>query len=311
MLTVLGAVWSVEAFAGGQTPGATQALSGTAKQVLAWLPGERSATGWKRSKPPQVFGAGNLWEFIDGAADTYVGYGFEELVSVTCTDAQLGAEATIDVYRMADALNAFGIYAQERNPRATFLSVGAEGYEAPNVLTFWNGRYYVKLRAVPAGPRVAASLRVLAQRISERIGPPANLARAIPAFPPTGQVPHSIRYLPRDVLGQAYLSNGFEVQYTAGATRWRLTTAAFGAAEQAATALNRYKTFVASSGHVAREIASPGEGGFVGSDPYNGLLVAVRAGGRLVVALGAPSERAAMETIGALLGRSPSRQEEP
>jgi hypothetical protein len=308
---ILGIVWAVDAFAGGQAPGTTQALSASAKQVLAWLPDDRSGAGWKRSRPLQVFGADSLWEFIDGAADTYVNYGFEELVSVTCTDAQLGAEATIDVYRMADALNAFGIYAQERNPRATFLSVGAEGYEAPNILNFWNGRYYVKLRATPAGPRVAASLRALARRIGDAVGAPTNLARAIPAFPPTGQVSHSIRYVPRDVLGQAYLSNGFEVQYASGATTWRLTTAAFGGAEQAAAALGRYKTFVASSGHVAREIASPGEGGFVGSDPYNGLLVAIRAGQRLVIALGAPSERAAMETIGALLGRSQSQQEEP
>ena len=90
-----------EALDGPRQGPSGQALSAGAKQVLAWLPGERSATGWKRAKPPQVFGADNLWEFIDGAADTYVTYGFEELVSVTCADPQLGAEATIDVYRMA------------------------------------------------------------------------------------------------------------------------------------------------------------------------------------------------------------------
>ncbi len=281
-----------------------QALSAQAKQVLGWLPGERSAAGWKRSKPPQVFTADNLWEFIDGAADVFVAYGFQELVSVTCVDAQLGAEATIEIYRMADPLNAFGMYAQERNARATFLPVGAEGYEAPNILNLWNGPYYVKLRATPANARVAASLRTLAKRISDGIGTPSSLAREVPAFPAPGQVPHSTKYLPKNVLGQSYLVNGFEVQYTSGATRWRLTTSAFPSAQQAIEGVTRYKTFVASSGHVARDVSSPGDGGFVGSDPYNGLLVAVRSGARLVVALGAPSEATAIQTITSLLARS-------
>jgi hypothetical protein len=307
-LTILGVAWSANAFASGQAPGG-QALSASAKQALAWLPGERSVTGWRRTKPPQVFGADNLWEFIDGAADAYVGYGFEELVSVTCADAQLAAETTIDVYRMADALNAFGIYAQERNPRATFLTVGGEGYEAPNVLNFWNGRYYVKLRATPTNARIAASLRTLAQQISERIGPPATLARTIPPFPAAGQVPHSVKYLPANILGQAYLTNGFEAQYTSGVTRWRLTTASFRSAQQATEALGRYRTFVASNGRISRDVTAPGDGGFVGSDPYNGLLVVIRAGERLVFALGAPSEPAAIDMVTALLARSRPRQE--
>ncbi len=284
--------------AGGDT------LSASAKRVLAWLPGDRSTTGWKRVKPPQVFGPDNLWEFIDGAADSYVTYGFEELVSVTCTDAQLAAEATIDVYRMGDALNAFGIYAQERNARAAFLPIGAEGYEAANILNFWNSRYYVKLRATPANPRVAAALRTLAKRISDGIGAPTTLGRAVPAFPRAGQVAHSVKYVPRNVLGQSYLSNGFEAQYNAGATRWRMVTAAFPTAKEAAEGLTRYKTFVASAGRIAREIPSPGEGGFVGSDPYNGLLVAVRSGQGMVIAVGAPSESAALDMVSAMVLRS-------
>jgi len=291
-----------------QPASAPQVLSASASQVLAWLPGEQGAPGWKRAKAPQVFGPDNLWEFIDGAAETYLAFGFQELVSVTCAEPELAAEATIDIYHMADVLNAFGIYAQERNPNATFIEVGAEGYAAPNVLNFWNGPYYVKLRATLASDRVAASLQSLSKRISDAIGPAPKLPSIVPAFPSRAQIPHSIKYLPRDVLGQSYLADGFEAQYRAGSKSYRLTTASFESEQEAAGAFARYKAFIASAGHVARELRSSGNGGFVGSHPFYGLIVAIHSDRRLIVTLGAPSERSALDLITALLAGSSSRE---
>ena len=70
--------------AGAAVP-ADASLPATARQVLTWLPGDKPVAGWKRTKAPQVFGPDNLWEFIDGAAETYLTFGFQELVSVSCT----------------------------------------------------------------------------------------------------------------------------------------------------------------------------------------------------------------------------------
>ena len=162
------------------------------------------------------------------------------------------------------------------------------------------------MRATPANEKVAASLQSLSERISDGIGPPPKLPSILPAFPSRDQVPRTIKYLPRDVLGQSYLANGFEAQYRAGGKSYRLTTASFESVQEAVDALARYKAFITSTGHVERELKSPGDGGFAGSDPFNGPIVAVRSGRKLVVTLGAPSERSALDLITALLAGSSS-----
>jgi hypothetical protein len=276
-------------------------LPATARQVLAWLPGDQPVAGWKRTKAAQVFGPENLWEFIDGGAETYLTFGFQELVSVACAEKDLGVEATIEVYRMADSLNAFGIYAQERNPNATFIATGAEGYAAPNIVNFWNDVYYVKLTATKTNDRIAAALVDLAKQVGRRIGPPSAAPAMALAFPPGDQVAHSVKYLPRDVLGQSYLANGFEAQYRIGSKACRLVTASFDSPQEGTDAFARYRGFLASSGRAVRKLLSPGDGGVAGSDSFNGSIVAIRSGSTLVFALGAPSERAGLDLIAALV----------
>lgn len=287
-------------------PASGSNVSPSARQVLAWLPGERAASGWRRAGAPQVVGPDNLWESIDGGAEAYLAFGFQELIAVTCSDPALAAEATIEVYRMADSLNAFGIYAQERSPAATFVAIGAEGYTAPNVVNFWNGSYYVKVTAMKTNDRIAASLLKLASDISARIGvpgpPPAGLGR----LPSRDQVAHSVKYLPRDILGQSYLVNGFEAQYRIGAKTCRLVTASFDSAADATGAFGRYRKFVSPSAPAGRKVSVPGAAdAFAGSDSFNGLIVAARAGSAIVVVLGAPSERAALELIRAFVSAQP------
>ncbi len=277
-------------------------LPATARQVLAWLPGDQPVAGWTRAKPPQVFGPDNLWEFIDGGAETFLTYGFQELVSVPCAARDLGVEATIEVYRMADGLNAFGIYAQERNPNATFVTTGAEGYAAPNIVNFWNGVYYVKLTATKTDDRIAASLAALANEIGRRIGPPSAAPAMVLAFPRGDQVAHSVKYLPRDVLGQSYLANGFEAQYRLGSKVCRLVTSSFDSAQEATDAFARYRGFLGSSGRAVRTLpSSPGDGGVAGSDSFNGSIVAIRSGSMLIFALGVPSERAGLDLVAAMV----------
>ena len=60
--------------------------------------------------------AENLWELIDGAADGFVTYGVQEVVTADYAQAGTGYEAVIEVYQMKDPLNAYGKYSEERNP---------------------------------------------------------------------------------------------------------------------------------------------------------------------------------------------------
>jgi hypothetical protein len=90
-------------------------------------------TGWKQSGEIQTFIPKTLYEYINGAADLYLTYDFQEL-KVAEYQNEKKASVTIDVYRHITPIHAFGIYSQERLPNANFINVGAQGYVEEEIL---------------------------------------------------------------------------------------------------------------------------------------------------------------------------------
>jgi hypothetical protein len=108
-------------------------------------------TGWKQSGEIQTFIPKNLYEYINGAADLYFAYDFQEL-KVAEYQNEKKASVTVDVYRHRTPLYAFGIYSQERLSEANFLDIGIQGYYEKGFLNFLTGPYYVKLSTINTGP---------------------------------------------------------------------------------------------------------------------------------------------------------------
>jgi len=100
--------------------------------------------GYKKLSNYPVFTPGNLWDFIDGAADNYLAFGFEEL---KVTEYEKGKNTIkLEIYRHKDNTEAFGIYSSEKSASFRFLNIGSQGYKADAALNFFKGKYYVKVR---------------------------------------------------------------------------------------------------------------------------------------------------------------------
>jgi hypothetical protein len=121
-------------------------------------------------------------------------------------------------------------------------------------------------------------------------------------FPKANQLPHTILYIPKDVLAQSYLANGFEAKYKAGDKEYKMILVALESATAAQDAMARYRQFLTKGGKEVKDLKSPGEGGFAGKDNFYGNMAAVRAGKNLVVALGVASEEAGKKAIAELIG---------
>jgi predicted small lipoprotein YifL len=258
----------------------------------AFLP----SSGWTRSKPSQPYSADNLWEFIDGAADTYVSYGVQQALGAGFRQA--GADVDVEIYDMGDALHAFGIYAQELPPSPQFVDAGAEGYTHGNVLRFWKGAYYVKLTSSAAAQPGPAGLTALAKGIAGKMPAGAALPGELSAFPAKNLVPNSKRFVPKDVLGQRSLGNGFEASYQDGAAVSRLVVVPFASPTDAAEAFARYRAFVSGGGTVPPGAADEA---FSGDDRFSGRVFAARAGATMAISLGAQAEAAAASLVGEYL----------
>ena len=124
--------------------------------------------GWSRDGEPESYFPESLFEYINGAADVYLSYEFEELATLSY-DSGEKSSLTIDIYRHGDLRNAFGIYSQEKSRSADFVSIGTEGYHDEGVLNFFHGPYYVKIMGFYLGENDKPLLTSVAQKIAGKL----------------------------------------------------------------------------------------------------------------------------------------------
>jgi hypothetical protein len=281
---------------GQRTPG--RSIPSSAGRALPDRSGE-----WIRAAEIQLFNAGDLWEFINGAAEQFLTYGFQELATARYTSDQTRTVVVAEVYRMEDARGAFGIYRQEASPKARAVALGVEGRASSNTIRFWTGTFYVKLTTPPGGGR-QREIEALGAAIAKSLGAAGGLPEEVRWFPPAGQLPDSVKYIPADALGQASFTHAFEAKYEGTGEGVTAMIVPFDSDAAAAAALARYETFMArAKGKV--KVTGPGEGGFSATDSFQGFILAVRAGSRLVISLGASDDRAAASLASAIIARLP------
>ena len=101
--------------------------------------------GWKLTEDPQIYNPDTLFEYIDGAAEAYLGYDFQQLLVSNYDKEGTESSVTIEIYDMGSPLNAFGIFSSERYPEIPEVPFGLAGYLEGEVLNFISGPYYIKL----------------------------------------------------------------------------------------------------------------------------------------------------------------------
>ena len=281
-----------------ETPAAVpQTRAAASRRLFAMLPAANQVQGWTVSRAPQSYTADNLWEAIDGAADGFVAYGVQEVVTANYKQAGTGNEAAVEIYQMKDALNAYGKYSEERNTDYRFIDVGNEAYSGGTSLNFWKGAYYVKITSFQPNDALAQEMVKLARSVAAKVSETGTEPPELSYFPKPNQIPHTSRYLPKDVLGQTYFTNGFEARYKAGTKESRLVLIVLDTPARAQEAIARYRQSVSKDGKNTRDVPTPGEGGFAGKDRFYGTLAAVRHGKHIVVALGTVDEETARKQL--------------
>lgn len=194
--------------------------------------------GWSVQADTAVYDPDNLWEYINGAADLFVLYGFEELRSATYRTPS-GEDVRAEVYRHATAADAYGMYSQERAPENRTVDCGTEGCEDAGMLNIVFGRWYLKVSA-PASVGHEALMQ-LAMSFDRLFGSPRGLPQEFALLPSDGRVPRSEQYIARDVLGYGFLSRAYLARYGNGdgAQIFLIRTPTPGDAERVRTALVR------------------------------------------------------------------------
>ena len=236
--------------------------------------------GWRLTGQPSVYSPANLWDFIDGAAESYLAYSFVELQ----VGEYIGPESVavrVEIYRHADGDNAFGIYSMERAPDYSFIEVGAQGYQEEGVLNFLTGNYYVKLSTHQKGS--AAALRSIAVHIDTSLAGGSMLPAGLNRLPSEGRRQNTEGYVGQSFLGYGFLHGAFTARYDGGL---QLFVMEYPTADSAAGALRRFLSVAPGT--------QAGPDRYRVSDPNNGPIAIARSGAFLYGIVGAPD--AAAET---------------
>jgi hypothetical protein len=168
--------------------------------------------GWKNPDSLSTYTSDNLWDIINGAADGYLLYDFEEMTMGDYTKPD-GQYITLEVYRHQTPEDAFGIFSQERPSKANYIDLGGQGYQEEANLNFFAGRYYIKIRCSGKSDADAKSVRNLGESIVNLINPASKIPSQVAIFPVEGKVLNSEQYINDNFMGYSFFKNAFVANY--------------------------------------------------------------------------------------------------
>jgi len=262
----------------------TCALPAVAGDDLIHILPSDGVEGWVLRETPRSFHAETLYEYIDGNADLFLSYGFQEVV-VGDYIAVGGNEGlvTVDVYDMGASLHAFGVYRSEKPLDVRAYPIGAEGYRTGNLLAFWQGGCYVKIATVE-GENSEAPGR-LAEVVAKKIVGQTALPDELKLLPVEDRVPGSERYFKQSALGHRFLDEVIGAQYRAKRGVAYLYLGNLGEIEKAEAALEALREFEREAKVEPSELSGIGEDAFAVRDRYFGETIVARLGQFVVLAM--------------------------
>ena len=223
---------------------------------------------WTLNVLPDVYTPANLWDLINGAAESYLSYDFVDLHLGDYEHAS-GSVIHAELYRHSSPVNAYGIYTAERSPDYSFIEVGAQGYLEEGVLNFLTGQFYVKLYSTDSGDDVQKALHTIGQKISGHLGQDNKLPELLGLFPKTGRLPYSDQYIRENFIGFEFLHSAFTVEYDGG---FKLFVIQGNNPEEIQEMAKQYLAFT------KQELDPASTPNLTFKDPYNGDIPAILAG---------------------------------
>ncbi len=168
--------------------------------------------GWEATIDKTVYGKLNLWEYINGAADLYLSYDFENLYIAEYLNKK-GQSVKVEIYKHSSSENAFGIYTAERMINYNFIDIGVQGYIEPDALNFLTGEHYVKMMSSGMTSVEQVALLSMAEEIYKALGENKKWPDIIDIFPADGKIANSENYIARDFLGYSFFHSAFTAEY--------------------------------------------------------------------------------------------------
>jgi hypothetical protein len=177
-------------------------------------PLEIKLDGLKPMGDTEFYNADNLFEKIDGRAPAYLNFNFQQLrcrsFSVIGTS---GSFVDVYEYRFDTPVNAFGMFALERDPKGESLTFAPDGYASGMGFFFRQGPRYLQVLASDQNAKTLALARAIAEDRAKNLPADDTGLDGRRRLPAGGLDPASVQFVQDNAQGQAFLKNVFQAKY--------------------------------------------------------------------------------------------------
>ena len=267
----------------------------------ALLPEESALGGWTIAEGPVEFGPGDLYDYMNGAAERYLSYGFVQALHLRYeVEGDDRSGITLDLYDMGSDQGAFGIYSMGRRRDSPASGWGTEGSIRANAAQAFQGRIFVHGVADYDEPSAVSTLHGMIRDVTGKIPGEDSWPAVLDPLPDHGLMARSEQYVAADLLGHSFLPGGVLATYRIGDHEARLFFSDLGSAARAREAVALLEDRRAARVDV-ESTPSPGAGGFSYSDPEAGSGTVISAG-RFVAGIHSDTPDLPVELQHGLLG---------
>ncbi|HEU5117605.1 MAG TPA: DUF6599 family protein, partial [Isosphaeraceae bacterium] len=257
------------------------------RELAKLLPLDEVPQGWEVGEMGdghlETFNAENLYEKIDGRAESFVQY---DVTGMAYTNyhpkGDDSGEIQLYIFAFASPLKAFGKYGSEKPQDAETIAIGDEGYSAAGSVSFYRDRYFVQVVSTSDDPKYAEFSETIAKIVSAKIGgeplpgsaETESMAEATPAEPekteaaispaalfkllPAGPERADPQYVAQDAFGYSFFSDVFLADYKDGDTTWQGFLRPYADAEEAKKVFEKYVETARADGADLKEVEAEG-----------------------------------------------------
>ncbi len=166
------------------------------------------------------YNTNTLYNAINGGSELYLKYNFEGMT--TADYLHNDNYITVELYKHASPIDAFGVYSMERPQEDKYLDIGVQGFGESDYTYFVAGQYYIKVRALKVTDESKDAMQAIISKLEKNLNGEAVFPEEFNYFPTKNKVRFSERYINVSVMAYSFLQHSFEVKYRNGEKEYTL-----------------------------------------------------------------------------------------
>jgi hypothetical protein len=158
------------------------------------IPNSEEVQGWLQDGEMQYAKGEDLFSIINGGAQIYHEYGFQQAVFLTYINKN-ERRINLEIFEMANPTSAYGIYSFKTDTGGTFMEIGEDGWLSSYYLNFWKGKFLVTIIGLDISKETKDGIFQIAKAIDQRIQIQSIKPDLIKYLPAEQLLPNGITYI--------------------------------------------------------------------------------------------------------------------